>query len=293
MSKPRKLVLFLLGVGVIAGIVLFAVGFFNEAGAGLTIETSPQSTVFVNGEQVGRTPYAGIESPGEAEIRLVPDSFDTPLTPYETRLTLVSGVETIVKQEFSQNPDEIKREIVSFEELPDEDTSIAILSEPDGASISVDGARQGFTPFKNQSILVGEHTLSVEAEGYQTTNLNIQVVEGYKLTARVKLMTDPTYQPEEIEEETQDEEITEETGPLMVEILSTPTNFLRVRSEPTTTSTEVSRVTPGKQYELIEEDEDSDWVKIKYEDDSEGWVSGEYVTIVDDFEGEEDTSDES
>ena len=72
----------------------------------------------------------------------------------------------------------------------------------------------------------------------------------------------------------------------MVEILSTPTNFLRVREEASTQSDEIARVTPGKKYVLLEEDEESDWVKIEYEEATEyeeaksGWVSGEYVKKV-------------
>ena len=72
----------------------------------------------------------------------------------------------------------------------------------------------------------------------------------------------------------------EEEKTTMVEILSTPTGFLRVRAEPSTAATEVSQVKPGERFAFIEENETKDWFKIEYEKGEEGWVSSQYAKKV-------------
>ncbi len=59
-----------------------------------------------------------------------------------------------------------------------------------------------------------------------------------------------------------------------IEILDTPTGFLRVRSEPSTTASESGRVNPKEKYPLL--DEKSGWYKIKLST-GEGWISGRYA----------------
>jgi len=72
--------------------------------------------------------------------------------------------------------------------------------------------------------------------------------------------------------------------------LSTPTGFLRVRSEPSTAGEEVAQVDPGDRFPYLETDEDTGWFKIEYEDGEEGWVSNQYAKKVE--PGEEDEEEE-
>ncbi|MFZ2663842.1 MAG: PEGA domain-containing protein [Patescibacteria group bacterium] len=60
-------------------------------------------------------------------------------------------------------------------------------------------------------------------------------------------------------------------------VLDTPTGWLRVRSDSSLNGTEISRVTSGNSYTVIEEK--TDWVKIKVSDTVEGWVSSAYVSL--------------
>ncbi|MCX6704567.1 MAG: SH3 domain-containing protein, partial [Candidatus Woesebacteria bacterium] len=69
-----------------------------------------------------------------------------------------------------------------------------------------------------------------------------------------------------------------------IEILSTPTGFLRVRSGPGATGSEIAQVKPGDRYLFLDEDVATGWVKIQYEAPAaglpngiEGWVSGQYI----------------
>ncbi len=61
-------------------------------------------------------------------------------------------------------------------------------------------------------------------------------------------------------------------------IEDTPTGFLRVRMEPSTTATEAGRVNPGEKYTILEED--NGWYEIEYDEEKTGWVSGQYAEKV-------------
>ena len=270
---------------VLFGIILLLVGFFKPKGAGILVQTTPAASVFVDGEQVGRTPYNAVHNPEEVVIKLVPESFDTPLTPYETVVNLTSGVETVVVREFGESEEDSAGEIVSFEKVGKGETSLAVLSDPDSAQIKIDGIIRGFAPFKTTDIVSGEYTLTLSAPGYKERSIKIQTREGYMLTVVVKLVSSGEVVEEEIVEGEEDEEKV-----VYVKILSTPTNFLRVRSEPTTTGNELTKVTPGERFVFVEENEEGDWYKIEYKEAEgdllaqTGWIFSTYAEMTEDGE---------
>lgn len=61
-------------------------------------------------------------------------------------------------------------------------------------------------------------------------------------------------------------------------IKTTPTGWLRVRSEPSLNGAEITRVDQGGTYAVLEEQ--TGWVKIRVSETSEGWVSADYVELV-------------
>jgi hypothetical protein len=234
------------------------------------IETIPNASVFINGEQVGRTPFELTREPGEITVKLIPESVDTPLAPYDTKVDLVSGIKTIIKRDFGETEEESSGYTLSFEKIGGKETSIAVISVPDAAQVAIDGSIRGFTPLKSSSIAPGEHNISVLAANYSEQNFNAVSTEGYKLTIVVKLSPDGEAQPEE--EQPKEEPKVEE-----VEILETPTGYLRVRDLPSTGGAEVGRVDPGKKYRYLETDSATGWFKIEYADGKEGWVSNQYA----------------
>ena len=280
MKKLRiGIILIVLGI-IIVGAALFLLGFFKPGSAGLLVESVPAATVFIDGEQVGRTPYEATRKPGEIVIKLIPQSLDEALVPFETKVTLTSGIKTVIKREFGDSEETSSGEILSFEKIGGDSSDLAIVSVPNAAQISIDGATRGFAPYKTSSITPGEHQVVVSAPGYSERALSIKTVEGFKLTVVVKLAPNG----EEILEE--EEEEIEEPKQVEVEILSTSTGFLRVRSEPSTLGEEVGRVEPGELYPYLDEDEDTGWLKIEYEEGKEGWVSGQYAKKVEESKEE-------
>lgn len=236
--------------------------------AGLFVQTEPSATVFINGEQVGTTPFKLETKPGNIEIKIIPFSQDTPLAPYQTEVTLINKIETVVRRTFGQTDAQSSGEVLYFDKVGGKTASLSVVSNPDAAQVTLDGSSIGFTPLR-RDVEPGQHTLRVAGEGENYRELDVQAVEGYRLTAVVKLA-----QVEE-EEATPSASPSPEISVKQVEILPTPTGFLRVRSEPTTAATESARVTPGKKYTFLEEK--TGWFKIEYEEGKSGWVSSQYA----------------
>lgn len=263
----------------IAGVVLIILGvggFFLRSKlfpgkAGLLVETIPQATVFLDGEQVGTTPYNVVRNSGEVTLRLVPQADGTALSPWGAKVRLVENVKTIVRREFGETESKSAGEILSFEKVAGQSAQLAVISTPDSAQITVDGEVRGFTPVKISSISVGEHKIVLSYLGYKEREINARAEADYKLTIDATLAQIEELQP------------TEEATPsgklqkTQIEILDTPTDFLRVRMEPTTTATEAAQVKPGQKFTLLEESTDKKWFKIEYEKSKQGWISAQYA----------------
>lgn len=285
MNKIKLSLIIGLSIVILVAVILFVVGAFNPRVAGIYVETNPVSSVYINGVSVGTTPVRTTLKAGETVVKLVPQSFDTPLIPYETKINFVAGVETVMNLDFGSTDDDLASEIISFEKIAKGETSMVVVSIPDSAQIVVDGRERSFAPFKTSNITSGEHNLTLSAKGYKDRSFDIKTHDGYKLTAVVKLARNSDEAIEEPVIPTQSPSEEEKTKE-MVEILSTGTGFLRVREKPSSLGDEVGKVDPGKLYPFIEKDGESGWYKIEYleaEGDEEaktGWISGEYAKIV-------------
>jgi hypothetical protein len=266
MRKVRILLIVILGLGILIGLTLFLIGYLKPKSAGIFIETTPASVVFVNGSEIGKTPYDGTFPPGEVTLKLVPEATSSLLSSFETKVALTSGIKTVVRRTFGETDDTSEGEIVSFEKVQGGESSLVVVSFPDAAKVIVDGATRGFTPVKVSSLTPGEHQIVVSAPGFSERTLNVKTLLGYKLTAIVKLAVLATTPVEPAPEEKQ----------TLIEILTTPTGFLRVRSEANTSSSEVAQVKPGEKYLFMEENDDASWIKIEYEKGKYGWISGQY-----------------
>jgi len=271
MGKVRTFLLIVLGLGFVVSLAFFLIGYFKPKGAGLQIETTPASLVYINGQQVGRTPYDAMVSPGEAVIKLVPETTTSPLAPFETKVNLISNIKTVIKREFAESEDASAGEIISFEKVGGKEASLAIVSVPDSAQIKIDGTIRGFAPVKISTVTPGEHQIIVSSPSTKERVLSIRSLVGYKLIAVVKLASSGEAAPAEAPKE---------ENQTLVEILATDTGFLRVRANPGPAGAEVAQVKPGQRFLFLEEDEETGWFKIEYQAGKEGWVSGTYAKKV-------------
>jgi hypothetical protein len=285
MKRIRKIIILPI-ILLIIFLIIIGIYFFyiKQTKASIFIETVPNAEVYINDEKQGRTPFEGEFAANEITLKLVPESFDTPLIPYETKVKLVSGVTTIVRREFSEEEEGDSGEEISYEKLGGNQLAISVISKPDGAKVYVDNKFIDLSPAKITDLSPGEHELVVKADTYKEQKFKVVSLNGYGITAIVELAVDKNAQAEtESDSETVNSESDESSASAMVEIKDTPTGFLRVRSGPTTGDPEVGQVKPGEKYELIDTDETSGWYKIKY-DDGEGWISNDYATKQDDTE---------
>ena len=270
-NKALKICLIILSILLVSFAVFFISGKIKPKKAGILVETTPISVVFVNSVQVGKTPYMGTFDPGEIDLKLVPEASDKPLIVFETRLLLSSGIQTVVKREFGETIDLSGGEIISFEKTGESKPAIAVVTDPDSAQISIDGKAYGFAPYKTSQVTASAHRVSVSLNGYVERMVNVKAISGYKLTLIVKLVKDLNkVEPTPVPTATPKPEV-------KVEILPTPNGFLRVRESSSTTSGEIARVNPKDQFILIEESEDKSWYKIEYQTGQFGWISSQYA----------------
>jgi len=274
MQKLRRLGLIAGGVLVAGGFFWILFGFFKPRMAGIFIETTPSASVLIDGKKVGETPFRTTLEAKEVVVLLIPESFGVSLAPYETKINLTPGVETVVRREFGEAEEAASGEIISFERGEKKETSLVIVTDPDSSQITIDGGDRVFSPYKTSSILPGEHTLVISKEGYLPRVLRVKTHRGFKLTAFVKLgLIKKVNEDATIPSPTPTQEVL--LGE--VEILETPTGFLRVRETPSSLGKEIGKVVTGEIYPLLQEDEKTGWFKIEFEEGAFGWISNQYA----------------
>lgn len=297
----RKLLLFsILSALLLTGCSLPNI--FQKKFAAINISTKPESEVFLDDEKVGETPFVSEKLKSKDYlVRLVPK--DEKLSPWETTVTLHPNITTVINYEFGKERQESSGSILTLEPVANKQAvEIAVISLPDNASIKLDGQPRGFTPIQVKDLTPGAHTLIVSAPGYKQQQIEIKTVEGHKLTVDVQLAKEALFNQEatpsaEVEEDKEEEPDTRVATPTpkpakpaspsakqidkpYVEILDTPTGWLRVRSSPTTAEdNEITKINPGERYSYLESN-DTGWHKILLDDGEEGWISGRYAKVV-------------
>lgn len=275
--KTWKVVLTtLITAAILTGTIFFLIGSFKPKPSGILVTASPAASIYVNGALVGKTPFQKNMEAGEISLKLVPLVSDQNLIPFETRLTLISGIQTVVTREFGSSEEASSGDIISFDKGEGNGAGLIVISTPDNAQVSIDGVVRGFAPYKTTAISPAAHQITVKAPGYGDRNMTINTRSGYKLTLFAKLAKipetstpSPTPAPE---------------SQTYVLILPTPTGYLRVRTKPGTAGEEIGQVKPGEKFPLLDEDLASGWYKIRFEEPVpglpngiEGWVSNQYA----------------
>lgn len=265
----------IISIVVLLGAVLFLVGYFKPKPGGIDVVTSVDSNVYLNGQFVGKTPFSGVYKAESLMLKVVPIDTQLGYSPFETKLTLTGGIQTVVRREFGKTEDESSGDIISFEKEKGR-TSMVVISTPADTSVSLDGVPRGFSPFKTSTISPAEHQITVKAPGYLDRAMTVNTKYGYRLTVYAKLG-----------KASEDQQKTPEVSPIIktfIEILNTPTGFLRVRNAPGKDGQEIAQVTPGNKYLFLSADVASGWYEIQYQDPAAGlpngitgWVSNEFA----------------
>lgn len=278
--KTIKVVLITVTSLTILGLTgLFLAGSFSPKPGGIIMETVPEASVFINGSLVGETPYKGSFKAGTILLRLVPKGSSENLIPFETSLTLAPGIETVVGRNFRVSESDSSGYVISFEKTGAQTAGLVAISQPDNAQILIDGVSRGFSPYKVSAIAPAKHTITIKSPEYSDFSMTVQTIVGYRLTFYAKL-------GKENNQDSFSGDKSRGTVVKMVKILSTPTGYLRVRSEPGVGGEEIAQVKPGESFPYLDIDVATGWIEIQYEATKSGlpsgivgWISGDYATV--------------
>lgn len=252
--------------------VTFFLGNTNVKGA-LQVTSTPKAIVYLNGKKIGDAPFCKCEAEdliktGEYSIKLIPAQGD--FKPFEEKITINKSTLTVVDKEFSEGM-QGSSSIISLISIPNKkDAELLVISIPSDASVFLDTNAVGATPLSLKDITPSDHNLNLTKDGYKDKSIGIKAVRGYKLTALVSLGVNPIVSSPSAQQQT-----TPSPSINKVVILDTPTGFLRVRAASSTASLEITRVSPGETFELM--NEGNGWFQIKLADGKTGWVSNQYA----------------
>lgn len=275
--KIKTLAYIMLLAGVLLGMAFIVFAYFKPKAAGIYIESDPISTVYIDGQEKGTTPYKENLPPKEVVVRLVSTQDEDILEPLETKTTLLPGVETVVRHDFSTDSETAATEVISFERTEQDRTSISIVTMPEDVKLLIDGKERAFSPYKTTGLSAGEHNILISESGYEDRVVKIKTHKGYNLTLFVNMAKS---------DNSPQEELSPEPTPIpdiRARILSTGTGFLRVRSKPGLDGLELARVEPGEVYDLADTEPQDGWYLIEYSPAETGWVSAEYIEILGDI----------
>ncbi|HAU98988.1 MAG: hypothetical protein UX04_C0002G0170 [Microgenomates group bacterium GW2011_GWF2_45_18] len=280
----------------------------------ISIEASPSSEIFLNGESIGKTPVA--EKTVDAKtytVRIVPE--DTTKVPYETNIKVEPSLKTELKWNSGDTADASSGTLYEMEKLSDSSkTELSIVTSPDNAVIIVDDKPKGISPTLVNDLSEGSHSIKISAPGYIEMTTTTLLTKGYRTTITLKLAREtlvtfpsqstatasatqatPTATPTSTKstatpkptatpiaqtatKSSTPKPTAEEIEPPYVVVQETSTGWLRVRAEASGAAEEVAKLDVGEKVPYFETV--NGWHKVEYETGKEGWVSGQYATIV-------------
>ncbi|MCG2686095.1 PEGA domain-containing protein [Candidatus Parcubacteria bacterium] len=144
------------------------------------------ATVFLDGKKLGTTPFYSEDIEAKEGVLLISSESAT----FEKKLTFTPGTRVAVHWDLGPSQDFQAGDIIWLEPSA-LGARVAVISEPAGADVAVDGDIVGKTPFSPGDIPPGEHRLEVTKEGYEKRSLRIRVMEDYKLNVSFRLYPIP------------------------------------------------------------------------------------------------------
>jgi hypothetical protein len=179
---------------ILAGILFFIFGrgvvdkVVNLRGKStLVVKTEPEKAkVFVDDEFVGESPFSSQEiKPGEHKISIRADS-----NSYETSVSFIPNAEVTLTRNLGVSPTFSSGGNVWFEKK-DGTTVLRVVSDPDQASVYIDGTEVGKTPFSSTNLTAGDYDIQVEKPGYRPASQRIRTFEGATLNLAFTLFPVP------------------------------------------------------------------------------------------------------
>lgn len=266
----------------------------NELGQ-LQIISTPNTNIFLDNVNVGRTPYDQKIKIGEYAVKLIPDREATSTATWQGKVRVYKNSLSYISREMGTSDITSAGEIFTITKTDAAQKvsgtgEIYVETEPVGAIVYLDNDEKGVAPLLLAEIPKGTHELSIYMPGFFRRTQKVNIEEYRKVNAQVKLAIDREAQKQQASDSArlQSKEATDaakltpsptgqQAGQKTITILQTPTGFLRVRAEPSVNASESARVSPGDQFTVLEEQ--TNWYKIPYADGKEGWVASQYARV--------------
>lgn len=266
----------------------------KEKEGAIQVNSVPSGTVFLDGKHVGRTPHLDEKVPaGEYILKIVSEIEGGKSAVWSGKIKITSGTLTLVNRELSDIKDETAGEVLTLEPITDKsDAQLAIVTNVDGVTVKMNEEFKGTTPLVLKDLKEGSYKVALSFPGYIERRIDFKLAEGYRLTIEADLAKSEVEKKEKEEKKEEKEEEATPSGEEAEEkkeegkfkigtkviIKETGTGWLRVRIEPSLAASEAAKIDVGNEFEVLESVEG--WVKIEYEDGSEGWVSDQYLQEV-------------
>jgi len=275
MNKKALIIIILLVAAMsFAGYKLLSSQFSGVSG--FKIVSSPAASIFLNDKLIGKTPLEDKYSSGEYVLKLIPEGEAATAASWQGKITLNAGVLTYVNRDLGISELTSAGEILTFEKISANETQMAIFSQPDAATILLDGQEKGVTPLFIKDISAGDHDVAVSSPGFMGRTVRVQTNAEYKLVINFQLAltgggeatpsgVTPTPSATSTKATTAAKILIKESKEV------TDLGGLRVREGPSKSTPEIAKVKPGDKFPLLEEKEG--WYKISYTEGKEGWVS--------------------
>lgn len=276
-KKAILIVLIFLAVIVFGGYKLFSLR--TGGTAGIKVLSTPITSIFLNDKLIGKTPYDDKYGSGEYILKLIPEGISSQAVSWQGKITLNPGVLTYVNRDLGTSELTSAGEILTLEKISQSLAQLLVVTQPDGATVIIDGSEKGAAPFGPSEVSPGEHEIAVTSPGFTTRTVRVSAPSGYKLLANIQLALAPGTETTPSAETTPTSRAGEkQVSKPYVLIKDTPTGFLRVRADASLSATEAARAKPGEKYPYL--DEKSGWFKISYDTGKEGWISANYAEKV-------------
>jgi len=276
----------LLLILVLLFVAFIAVRFFildkqNEYGK-MKIVSSPTASIFLNSAFIGKTPFEDKYKVGEYLLKLIPETTASDTASWNGKINIYKNALTYVNRELGSSDIASAGEIfttVKMTKKPSnpESGEIYVETEPQGAIVTLDNDEKGVAPALMENVTRGDHELSVFMPGFFRRTQKINVDPGYRVNATFKLAIDQSSSfAKEPDDKTKTASSSGDTNSkIYVKIKSNDQGWLRVRVDGAINASESAKVKPGEKYEFL--DEKTGWFKIKYNDNKDGLVSGDFT----------------
>lgn len=295
MKRKIVFVVVLFGLVLLVGLIVKLLTNRGPKQGELRVDSNPAAVILLDNKNIGRAPFRDKVTVGTYTIKLVPDSTTTQLASWEGNIVIGPNLLTYINADLSESELSSAIDILWLEKISSKLSELSVTTSPDGATVLVDDSTKGVTPISISDITPGDHTVTVTSVGFLTRTLKIRTTPGYRLIVTMKLGLSPGGSIPEAsptptltntptgkvtptpKTATSSANTANPAKPYLI-VKDTPTGFLRVRMEPSTSATEAARINPGDKFSIL--DTQNGWYEIRYDNTNTGWVSGQYVDKV-------------